>query len=190
MPLVGSSTPGALIRGLVFGTFDCIHPGHLDHLKDSRMDCDKLTVVIDADIDVIARKGYIQHDAATRQEILEALPDVDQVLVATPAQDLELNAFNPASVIEGFIEAYPNDRIVIFSGPGQLRVDDEPIDGATYVYSPAEKQYSASKMFDDARAMKMRNLAKPIEGSVTEEYSENDYVVLDDCQIIDHPALD
>ena len=103
MPLVGSSKPGAMIRGLVFGTFDCIHPGHLDHLRDSRMDCDKLTVVIDADIDVIARKGYVQHDAAIRQEVLEALPDVDEVLVAAPVEEMELNAFNPSSVIEAFI---------------------------------------------------------------------------------------
>lgn len=182
MPLVGSSKPGAMIRGLVFGTFDCIHPGHLDHLKDSRTDCDKLTVVIDADIDVIARKGYIQHDAAIRQEILEALPDVDEVLIAAPVQEMELNAFNPSSVIEAFIEKYPDDRIVIFSGPGQLRVDDDLVSGATYVYSPAEKQYSSTKMFDEARAQRMTLLAQ--------DHSENDYVVLDDCQIIDHPALD
>ena len=50
------------------------------------------------------------------------------------------------------------------------------------MYSPAEKQYSSTQMFDEARAKRMTLLAQ--------DHSENDYVVLDDCQIIDHPALD
>ncbi|MBI5135315.1 adenylyltransferase/cytidyltransferase family protein [Candidatus Uhrbacteria bacterium] len=44
-------------RGMVFGTFDSLHPGHQWFLERAREACDKLTVVVAQDHDVVLRKG-------------------------------------------------------------------------------------------------------------------------------------
>ena len=191
-----------VVRGIVFGAFDCLNPGHLEQIRDAKLDCDHLTVIIQSDIALIERKGYVQHSEQVRKEILLALPEVDEVIRAQ-----ECDCMTVIPTIEKMVEAYPNDRISVFCGPG-MTPDSGPeeVNGCTYIYTLREKSYSTSNLFDNARAMQLRSLAEPIKGSlfgddetgrrigsVAEEHSENDYVVLDDCQIVDlkdHPALD
>lgn len=192
----------SVVRGIVFGGFDCINPGHLEAIRDARLDCDHLTAIISSDMALIERKGWLQHSAKIRKEVLLALPEIDEVIVAS-----ECDSMTVIPDIEKLVAKYPNDKICVFCGPG-VTPDSVPeeVSGCTYIYTLREKSYSTSKLFDDARAMKMRSLAEPIKGSilsddetgrkvgeVAEEHSENDYVVLDDCQIVDlkdHPALD
>lgn len=191
-----------VVRGIVFGAFDCLNPGHLEQIRDAKLDCDHLTVIIQSDIALIERKGWLQHSAKIRKEILLALPEVDEVIEAQ-----ECDCMTVIPTIEKLVDAYPDDRIAVFCGPG-MSPDSSPegVSGCTYIYTLREKSYSTSNLFDDARAMRLRSLAEPIKGSilsddetgrrtgsVTEEHSENDYVVLDDCQVVDlkdHPALD
>ena len=177
-----------VVRGIVFGGFDCINPGHLEAIRDARLDCDHLTAIISSDMALIERKGWLQHSAKIRKEVLLALPEIDEVIVAS-----ECDSMTVIPDIEKLVAKYPNDKLCVFCGPG-VTPDSVPeeVSGCTYIYTLREKSYSTSKLFDDARAMKMRSLAEPVEESILseEEYSENDYVVLDDCQIIDHPALD
>ncbi|MFA6194843.1 MAG: adenylyltransferase/cytidyltransferase family protein [Patescibacteria group bacterium] len=56
------------MRVMTFGTFDNLHPGHLDYFKQARLFGDELIVIIARDKNVLAiKKRAPQDDEKTRQ---------------------------------------------------------------------------------------------------------------------------
>ena len=144
-------------------------------IQDSRVDCDHLTIILHADVALIENKGYFQLNETDRATVLMALPEVDRVEVAS-----HCDQWTTIPSIEALVKEFPRDRIVIFNGPGVTPdLAAEVSDGATYIYTLKDKSYSTTELFDAARTMRMRGLPTVID--------ENDYVVLDDCQTVDHP---
>ena len=80
--------------GFTNGCFDLLHAGHLHSLSESKKQCDKLVVGLNADVSVQQLKGLgrpVQNET-TRAQVLSALRMVDAVVVFnedTPAQLIE-----------------------------------------------------------------------------------------------------
>lgn len=70
-----------LVRVLVFGTFDILHPGHRDMFRQARALADnvKLIVSVARDKNVVRIKGRApRHDEHARLERVKALPEVSR----------------------------------------------------------------------------------------------------------------
>ena len=66
-------------RILVFGTFDLLHAGHLDFLRQARDLGDELHVVVARDQTVMTIKGHAsEQNELVRQANLQAQPEVTQ----------------------------------------------------------------------------------------------------------------
>lgn len=67
------------MRVMAFGTFDNLHPGHLDYFKQARRFGDKLIVVIARDKNVLAiKKRLPQDNEKTRQRhVSRALKELE-----------------------------------------------------------------------------------------------------------------
>ena len=67
---------------LAFGTFDLLHPGHVNFLKQCKTQGDNLTVIIARDENVKNLKGqYPSDDEKTRKKKVEKLKVVDDVIL-------------------------------------------------------------------------------------------------------------
>jgi len=65
----------------VSGGFDPLHFGHVRLFQTAKKLGDKLVVILNNDNWLLAKKGYVFMPQNERQEILEALADVDQVVL-------------------------------------------------------------------------------------------------------------
>ena len=74
----------------VNGTFDVLHPGHLDLLNYAKSLGDFLLVAIDSDSRVASKKGADRpfNPQYNRQKLLENLKAVDEVVVFDSDQEL------------------------------------------------------------------------------------------------------
>lgn len=81
------------MAGNVFvnGTFDILHPGHIELLKYARQLGDRLFVAIDNDSRVKQLKGADRpiNDVGTRRTMLEAIRWVDEVIIFSEDDDLD-----------------------------------------------------------------------------------------------------
>ena len=66
----------------VCGAFDPLHSGHLEHIREARKLGDYLIVILNPDEDVIRKRGMVFMPLGQRFQILKALRDVDEVIVA------------------------------------------------------------------------------------------------------------
>jgi D-beta-D-heptose 7-phosphate kinase/D-beta-D-heptose 1-phosphate adenosyltransferase len=80
-------------NGLVMtnGVFDVLHKGHIELLKFSKTQGDKLVVAIDSDDRVRKLKGENRpvNSEMDRKRVLEAISYVDEVLVFNTAEELK-----------------------------------------------------------------------------------------------------
>lgn len=73
---------------LVFGTFDVIHPGHMNFLKQAKAHADKLVVVVSRDLTVKALKGrFPENNEERRLKNIKKLPYVDEAIPGSPGND-------------------------------------------------------------------------------------------------------
>ena len=71
-----------MIKILTFGTFDKLHPGHMNFLEQAKNSGDVLIVVVARDENVKKIKGtYPSDDEKTRKKNLENLEIVDEVVL-------------------------------------------------------------------------------------------------------------
>lgn len=67
---------------MVFGTFDIIHPGHLNLFSEAKKLGDSLTVIVARDQTVLEVKGReVQNDENTRLHNIENLHIADKVIL-------------------------------------------------------------------------------------------------------------
>ena len=74
----------------VNGTFDVLHPGHLDLLNYAKSLCDFLLLAIDSDERVASKKGFDRpfNPQYNRMKLLQNLKAVDEVVIFD--NDIEL----------------------------------------------------------------------------------------------------
>lgn len=66
----------------VCGAFDPLHSGHLEHIKEAKKLGDYLIVILNPDEDIIRKRGVVFMPMGQRYQILKALRDVDEVVIA------------------------------------------------------------------------------------------------------------
>ena len=108
---------------MVFGTFDIIHPGHLDFFRQAKKYGQKLIVVIGRDSTVKKIKNKLpQNSEKDRQKLAGALRVVDQVVLGNSKDQMKIiRRFKPAVVCLGYDQkafvkqlklTYPDLKIV------------------------------------------------------------------------------
>lgn len=78
-----------LIKGLIAGSFDLIHPGYVKMFKDAKIKCDYLIVALQDD-PTLERSNKCKpvQSLYDRKEILESLRDVDEVITYSSEESL------------------------------------------------------------------------------------------------------
>ena len=86
------------------GTFDILHPGHLQLFKVARSLGDKVIVATDTDEKIKKDKGFDRpvNDLCYRVAMLEAIKYIDVVLT-----------FNDRKELEGLIQLYKPDILIL-----------------------------------------------------------------------------
>ena len=70
-----------MVTVAVSGYYDPLHSGHLDNIRKARVLGDRLVVIIGRDDQLVQKKGYVFMPLLHRKAIIEALRDVDEVVV-------------------------------------------------------------------------------------------------------------
>jgi cytidyltransferase-like protein len=124
----------------VSGAFDPIHVGHIAYLREASKLGDRLVVILNNDIFLLRKKGFVFRPFEDRKEILEAIKGVDEVIASidddqTVCKTLEMlkpDIFakggyraSPASIPEVEVCQAIGCRVVTNVGGGKLRADKE-----------------------------------------------------------------
>lgn len=102
------------MKVFVNGTFDLLHPGHIDLLNTAKSYGNVLLVAIDSDSRVKELKGSKRpiNDQEVRKTILESLKPVDKVSIFSSEEDLIriIKDFSPDVMMVG--SDYRDKRVV------------------------------------------------------------------------------
>lgn len=101
----------------VSGGFDPIHIGHIRMIEEAKALGDYLVVILNNDHWLRAKKGYVFMPQQERKEILEALRNVDKVVVTTHGKN-----FKDRSVCKEIRKVKPD----IFANGGDRQLDNTP----------------------------------------------------------------
>jgi len=85
---------------MAFGTFDCLHPGHLAYLEQARRQGDKLTVVVARDVNVARIKGKVpRQNENIRLAGVKELDIVDKALLGSEKDKLRVVEENQPDIV-------------------------------------------------------------------------------------------
>ena len=129
-----------LITVAVSGAFDPIHVGHIAYIREAAKLGDRLVVILNNDIFLLRKKGFVFRPFEDRKEILESIKGVDEVIVSvdddqTVCKTLEL--LKPDIFAKGGYRTGPENipevetcralgcQVVTNVGGGKLRADME-----------------------------------------------------------------
>lgn len=91
------------------GTFDVIHPGHLEYLKKSRQLGDKLIVVVARDSRLDRKLIFNEEE---RKEILENIEHVDEAILGSEENIFEtLELVNPDIITLGHDQKHDEEYV-------------------------------------------------------------------------------
>jgi cytidyltransferase-like protein len=124
----------------VSGAFDPIHVGHIAYLREAAKLGDRLVVILNNDVFLLRKKGFVFRPFEDRKEILESIKGVDEVIISidddqTVCKTLEL--LKPDIFAKGGWWMGPEDvpevdtcqaigcKVVTNVGGGKLRADKE-----------------------------------------------------------------
>jgi D-beta-D-heptose 7-phosphate kinase/D-beta-D-heptose 1-phosphate adenosyltransferase len=124
----------------VSGAFDPIHVGHIAYLREAAKLGDRLVVILNNDIFLLRKKGFVFRPFEDRKEILENIKGVDEVIASidddqTVCKTLEL--LKPDIFAKGGYRTGPENipeaetcraigcKVVTMVGGGKLRADEE-----------------------------------------------------------------
>jgi len=74
-----------LVRGVLAGSFDLIHPGYVRMFKEAKLHCTHLTVALQS---VPKHKLALVHTLDERKEVLESIKYIDEIVVYETEEDL------------------------------------------------------------------------------------------------------
>ena len=92
---------------MVFGTFDVMHPGHINFLQQAKTMGDRLVVVISRDSTIIFTKKQNVFKEEKRRQALKALNCVDEVVLGGKEDKYEvIRTHKPDVVCLGYDQTY------------------------------------------------------------------------------------
>jgi len=95
----------------VSGGFDPVHIGHIRLFREAKKLGNKLVVILNNDNWLLAKKGYVFMPEKERKEILEALADVDEVILSShPKNPKDLSVSQELLKMKPHIFANGGDR--------------------------------------------------------------------------------
>src|SRR4030042_6007278 len=71
-----------LITVAISGAFDPIHIGHIAYIREAAKLGDRLVVILNNDIFLLRKKGFVFRPVEDRKQILENMKGVDEVIVS------------------------------------------------------------------------------------------------------------
>lgn len=77
-----------VVKGVIAGAFDVIHPGYCRMFKECKLHCSNLTVALHEDPSVERNKIKPIHSLEERKEILHSIKHVDRIIVYKTESDL------------------------------------------------------------------------------------------------------
>src|SRR6185295_6946945 len=109
MPLVIPKKQPGKIRVLAFGTFDILHPGHIDFLKSAKALGTELFVLIARDSTVLKRKGTAaKFSEQSRCANVERLKIADMVVLGETEDYLKIpKRIDPDVIALGYDQKAP-----------------------------------------------------------------------------------
>lgn len=99
---------------MVFGTFDYLHPGHLDFFKQAKKLGDYLVVVVATDHNVQKAKGKLpQIIQETRLKAVSELKEVDKAMLGSEEMDYltTIKVANPQIIALGYDQDFSQELL-------------------------------------------------------------------------------
>jgi len=138
--------------GIISGYFSFCHQGHIEYINASKLQCDKLIVIINNDKQS-KLKGSIQIiDEEHRCFMMNSLKNVDEVKLSI---DLDKSVCKTLISIR---EEYPNDKLIFFNSGDRFNINNtnkEELEVCKkykikYVAINLPKIYSSSELLKNA----------------------------------------
>ena len=128
---------------MVFGTFNIIHPGHLNLFRQAREFGDRLFVVLARDKTVQDIKNYNPLDEIKRRENLVKIPLVDTVILGDFDDRMQpIKQVQPDVICLGYDQYFFIDKLEAYLAENNL---DIPV-MRMKPYNP--EKYKSSKLID------------------------------------------
>jgi FAD synthetase len=102
-------------RVVCAGTFDYLHPGHLDFLEQAKALGDELVVIVARDETVKRIKGFLPtHDENVRKQNIESVEIADRVVIGNPGTDMFqiLDELRPDIVALGYDQRVDEEKLL------------------------------------------------------------------------------
>ncbi|HEY1085842.1 MAG TPA: adenylyltransferase/cytidyltransferase family protein [Candidatus Saccharimonadales bacterium] len=97
-------------RVIVSGYFNPLHGGHLDMIEAAKKMGDYLIVVVNNDAQQILKKGKIILDEGNRMRLMNALRDVDEVVLSIDEDPTQIKT------LEMLAKLHPDDNLIFANG--------------------------------------------------------------------------
>ena len=116
----------AIKKVFCWGTFDILHQGHLEFLKDAKRHGNRLAVIVITDATCYENKGRMpKHTQAERGRALESMPIVDEVILASGELEKDIERYasmRPYAFVFGYDQQTPvEERIKAYFKKRKLR---------------------------------------------------------------------
>ena len=144
------------INVAVCGAFDPLHSGHLEHIREAKRLGDYLTVILNPDEDVIRKRGVVFMPLGQRFQILKALRDVDEVIIAI---DGDGTVANTIKMLKPDILAKGGDRNPNNMPKNEIEACREV--GCEIVYGVGKQLASCTELLKHIREYKGEIMHKP-----------------------------
>ena len=103
-------------RVIVSGFFNPLHGGHLDMIEAAAKMGDWLMVIVNNDKQQVFKKGKIILDEENRLRLMQALRDVDEVVLATDDYQLPSGEIPIIKTLEMVAKQYSDDELIFANG--------------------------------------------------------------------------
>lgn len=95
--------------GIVSGYFNPLHSGHLEYINEAKRNCDHLIAIINSDHQVSLKKSKPFMKEHHRQDIVENLKSVDEVMVSIDKDKTQ------CGTLKFIRNKYPNSKMMFFN---------------------------------------------------------------------------
>ncbi len=103
----------AKTRVMAVGTFDILHIGHLNYLREAKNEGDELVVVIACDKTVRKHKHEPLMEEEVRREMIEALDPVDKAIIGGEGDRFEtVERVDPDIIALGYDQRHEEEQLV------------------------------------------------------------------------------
>ncbi len=102
------------------GYFNPIHRGHIRMVQHARKLGDKVVVIVNNDIQQHLKKGKIIMTEGERQEVVSALRDVDEVILALDQDRTVMKS------LEHIVKKHPGHKVIFANGGDRSSVKTIP----------------------------------------------------------------